>query len=194
MTDDNDVTPAKAGARKRAAKKTAPAPQTTPAPDAAPAAAPAPKKSAGLRAKKGIPAPPAHVTPAGADVVATSAAPVLTASTTTAPTTGAPTTGGAARTIARTGTGDAAAAAAADADLLPGAPAVVDRTRTARVGLFVGREWSWPPAFIEAVNERDAGVVAEFAKIGAPHFDDPCPYDVLIDRISHEVPMYRAYL
>ncbi|MBV9879832.1 MAG: hypothetical protein JO180_05010 [Gemmatirosa sp.] len=74
------------------------------------------------------------------------------------------------------------------------APAVGTRTRTARVGLFVGREWSWPPAFIEAVNQRDAGVVAEYAKIGAPHFDAPCDYDVCIDRISHEVPMYRAYL
>ena len=63
-----------------------------------------------------------------------------------------------------------------------------------RVGLLVGREWSWPPAFIEEVNKRDAGVVAEFVKIGGEHFDGPVPYDVLIDRISHEVPMYRSYL
>src|SRR5205085_3405316 len=100
-----------------------------------------------------------------------------------------------ARTIARTGTGDAAAAGAFDADLEASrGPTVVERTRTGRIGLFVGREWSWPPAFIEAVNDRDSGVVAEFAKIGAPHFDEPCPYDVCIDRISHEVPMYRSYL
>ncbi len=63
-----------------------------------------------------------------------------------------------------------------------------------RVGLVVGREWSWPPAFIEEVNKRDAGVVAEFAKLGGDHHDGPIPYDVLIDRISHEVPMYRSYL
>ena len=63
-----------------------------------------------------------------------------------------------------------------------------------RVGLVVGREWSWPPAFIEEVNKRDAGVVAEFAKLGGDHHDGPVPYDVLIDRISHEVPMYRSYL
>jgi hypothetical protein len=37
---------------------------------------------------------------------------------------------------------------------------------TKRVGLFVGREWSWPPAFIEEVNRQDKGVVAEFAKVG----------------------------
>ncbi|MFP5354721.1 MAG: RimK family alpha-L-glutamate ligase [Gemmatimonadota bacterium] len=63
-----------------------------------------------------------------------------------------------------------------------------------RVGLVVGREWSWPPAFIEEVNKRDQGVTAEFAKLGGDHHDGPVPYDVLIDRISHEVPMYRSYL
>src|SRR3982750_4683682 len=65
---------------------------------------------------------------------------------------------------------------------------------TKRVGLVVGREWSWPPAFIEEVNNRDQGVVAEYAQIGGDHFDDPVAYDVLIDRISHEVPMYRSFL
>jgi hypothetical protein len=63
-----------------------------------------------------------------------------------------------------------------------------------RVGLIVGREWSFPPAFIEEVARRDAGVVAEYAKLHAPRMDDPPAYDVLIDRISHEVPFYRTYL
>lgn len=63
-----------------------------------------------------------------------------------------------------------------------------------RIGLVVGREWSWPPAFIEEVNKRDVGVIAEFAVMGGDHHDGPVPYDVLIDRISHEVPMYRSYL
>ncbi len=63
-----------------------------------------------------------------------------------------------------------------------------------RVGLIVGREWSFPPAFIEEVARRGAGVVAEYAKLDAPHMDDPPRYDVLIDRISHEVPFYRTYL
>jgi len=63
-----------------------------------------------------------------------------------------------------------------------------------RVGLVVGREWSFPPAFIEEVNGRDEGVVAEYAKVGAPKMDEPSPYRVLIDRISHEVPMYRTWL
>ncbi len=65
---------------------------------------------------------------------------------------------------------------------------------TLKVGLFVGREWSWPPAFIEEVNKRDEGVVAEFMKIGGTRMDEPCDYAVIIDRISHEIPYYRTYL
>ncbi|HEX5727565.1 MAG TPA: hypothetical protein VFX98_18985 [Longimicrobiaceae bacterium] len=65
---------------------------------------------------------------------------------------------------------------------------------TLKVGLIVGREWSFPPAFIEEVNRRDEGVTAEFVKLGAPRMDEPCEYAVIIDRISHEVPFYRTYL
>lgn len=63
-----------------------------------------------------------------------------------------------------------------------------------RVGLLVGREWSFPPAFIEAVNSRDQGVTAEFARLGYTAMDEPPAYDLLIDRISHEVPYYRTVL
>ena len=63
-----------------------------------------------------------------------------------------------------------------------------------KIGLIVGREWSFPPAFIEEVNQRDAGVVAEYVKMGGTRMDEPCEYAVLIDRISHEIPYYRAYL
>ena len=65
---------------------------------------------------------------------------------------------------------------------------------TTKVGLIVGREWSFPPAFIEEVNRRDAGVTAEYVKLGAPRMDGPPEYRVIIDRISHEVPFYRTYL
>ncbi|MEZ4666962.1 MAG: hypothetical protein R3E39_03410 [Anaerolineae bacterium] len=63
-----------------------------------------------------------------------------------------------------------------------------------RIGLFVGREWSWPPAFIEEVNKRNQGVVAEYVKVGGTIMNEPCPYRVIVDRISHEVPYYRSYL
>lgn len=63
-----------------------------------------------------------------------------------------------------------------------------------KVGLMVGREWSFPPKFIETVNARDEGVTAEYVQLGAARMDDPKEYAVIIDRISHEVPYYRAYL
>ncbi|HEU0301036.1 MAG TPA: hypothetical protein VFR37_16350 [Longimicrobium sp.] len=65
---------------------------------------------------------------------------------------------------------------------------------TLKVGLIVGREWSFPPAFIEEVNRRNEGVTAEFVTLGAPRMDQPSEYAVIIDRISHEVPFYRTYL
>lgn len=65
---------------------------------------------------------------------------------------------------------------------------------TLKVGLLVGREWSFPPAFIEEVNRRDEGVTAEYVRLGGTQMDEPCPYAVIIDRISHEVPYYRSYL
>ncbi len=63
-----------------------------------------------------------------------------------------------------------------------------------KVGLLVGREWSFPPAFIEEVAKRDAGVTAEFVTLGGTSMDEPSPYTVIVDRISHEVPYYRTYL
>lgn len=63
-----------------------------------------------------------------------------------------------------------------------------------KVGVLVGREWSFPPRFIEEVNRRDQGVWAEFVRLGGTRMDEPVPYAVLVDRISHEVPYYRSYL
>ncbi|MCA1554103.1 MAG: hypothetical protein LC737_06975, partial [Chloroflexi bacterium] len=64
----------------------------------------------------------------------------------------------------------------------------------AKIGVIVGREWSWPPAFLEEVNKRHEGVTAEYVKLGGTRMNEPCEYAVLIDRISHEVPYYRSYL
>ena len=64
-----------------------------------------------------------------------------------------------------------------------------------RVGLLVGREKTFPDAVIKNVNERGKGeVVAEFLKLGGIRHDAPPQYDLVIDRISHEVPFYRATL
>jgi hypothetical protein len=63
-----------------------------------------------------------------------------------------------------------------------------------KIGLLVGREWSFPPAFIREVVQRDEGVIAEFVSLGGTANDEPVDYAVIIDRISHEVPYYRTYL
>lgn len=65
---------------------------------------------------------------------------------------------------------------------------------TKRIGLLIGREWSWPSAFITEVNRRNAGVVAEFVKIGETTLNSENPYAVIIDRMSHEIPYYCLYL
>ena len=63
-----------------------------------------------------------------------------------------------------------------------------------KIGLIVGREWSFPPAFLEEVNQRNAGVIAEYVKLGGSRMNEPVEYDVIVNRISHEIPYYRAYL
>ncbi|MCU0482013.1 MAG: hypothetical protein MUE54_12515, partial [Anaerolineae bacterium] len=65
-----------------------------------------------------------------------------------------------------------------------------------KIGLFVGREWSFPPAFIDEVNRRtdQTGVIAEYVKVGGTMMNEPVDYRVIIDRISHEVPYYRSFL
>lgn len=63
-----------------------------------------------------------------------------------------------------------------------------------KVGVMVGREVTFPPALIEEINHREAGVTAEYIQIGGVRMDQPCPYRVIVDRISHEIPFYRAYL
>src|SRR6202041_3794447 len=65
-----------------------------------------------------------------------------------------------------------------------------------KIGILCGREYSFPPAFIEKVNElgKKDGITAEFVKLGGTKMGEPAHYRVIIDRISHEVEYYRAYL
>ncbi|MBK8026188.1 MAG: hypothetical protein IPK19_33575 [Chloroflexi bacterium] len=65
-----------------------------------------------------------------------------------------------------------------------------------KIGLLVGREWSFPPAFLDEVNLRtaDTGVMAEYVKVGGTQMNEPSQYRVIVDRISHEVPYYRSML
>ncbi len=63
-----------------------------------------------------------------------------------------------------------------------------------KIGLLVGRENTFPPAFIEHVNARNAGMTAEYCQLGGSRINEPSGYAVIVDRISHEIPYYRSFL
>src|SRR5438046_10336095 len=64
------------------------------------------------------------------------------------------------------------------------------------IGLLIGRENTFPGPFIETVNRKGAtqGVRAEMATLGGARGIEPERSAVIVDRISHEVPYYRAHL
>ncbi len=64
-----------------------------------------------------------------------------------------------------------------------------------KIGLLFGMENTFPWALIDAVNAAGNGaVVCEAVHLGALADRAPVPYDVIVDRISHEVPFYRTWL
>ena len=64
-----------------------------------------------------------------------------------------------------------------------------------RIGVLFGMEETFPPALVERIKQMGvAGVTAEFVQIGAVRLDEPGRYRVIVDRISHDIPFYRAYL
>jgi hypothetical protein len=65
-----------------------------------------------------------------------------------------------------------------------------------KVGLLCGREYAFPPAFLERVNAagRPHGITADFVKLTGTTMGEPSGYRVIVDRISHEVEYFRAYL
>jgi hypothetical protein len=63
-----------------------------------------------------------------------------------------------------------------------------------KIGILVGREATFPPMLINEINRRKRGVTAEYIKLGGVRMAEKCEYEVIVDRISHEVPFYRAYL
>src|SRR5947208_11776510 len=65
-----------------------------------------------------------------------------------------------------------------------------------KIGILFGQEYSFLPAFVERVNQKAGGkdIVAEAVRIDKVSQGEPCGYDVIIDRISQDVPFYRAFL
>lgn len=62
-----------------------------------------------------------------------------------------------------------------------------------RIGVIVGMEDDFPREFIARASKID-GVSPELAKLGGIREHGEREYDVLIDRLSHEVPFYRFAL
>lgn len=68
-----------------------------------------------------------------------------------------------------------------------------------KIGILFGQENSFPKAFIDRVNSKQAEadgepILAEFVKIDKVIQGEHSGYSVIIDRISQDVPFYRGYL
>lgn len=64
-----------------------------------------------------------------------------------------------------------------------------------KIGIIFGQERSFPMAFIDRVNSKAVeGITAEPVKIDKVAQGEPTEYAVIIDRISQDVPFYRAFL
>ena len=64
-----------------------------------------------------------------------------------------------------------------------------------KIAILFGQENTFPQAFIDRVNSKAHGeVVAEPVRIDKVIQGEPCGYDVVIDRISQDVPFYRGWL
>lgn len=67
-----------------------------------------------------------------------------------------------------------------------------------RIGILFGQERSFPDAFVERVNrktkEMNVDITAEAVRIEKVVQGETTQYDVIIDRISQDVPFYRGYL
>ncbi len=64
-----------------------------------------------------------------------------------------------------------------------------------KIGVLFGVENTFPGALVDRINSMGVdGICAEPVKLGAVTMAEACGYAVIVDRISHEMPFYRAYL
>ena len=70
----------------------------------------------------------------------------------------------------------------------------INTDRPRKIGILRGMETTFPDALIPFINREyaDRNVTAEFVMLDAVRMDADPGYDVILDRISHEVPFYRA--
>jgi hypothetical protein len=64
-----------------------------------------------------------------------------------------------------------------------------------KIGVLFGMENTFPGALVERINSMNLdGISAEFVQVGGVRLDKAPQYSVIVDRISHDIPFYRAYL
>ena len=64
-----------------------------------------------------------------------------------------------------------------------------------KIGILFGQENTFPWAFVDRVNEKNIkGIQAEAVTVDMVQQAAPTDYAVIIDRISQDVPFYRAFL
>lgn len=64
-----------------------------------------------------------------------------------------------------------------------------------KIGVLFGMENSFPGALVEKINGMNVpDVQAEFVHVGGVEMAVPSGYDVIVDRISHDLPFYRSFL
>ncbi|AQG78872.1 ATP-grasp domain-containing protein [Spirosoma montaniterrae] len=63
-----------------------------------------------------------------------------------------------------------------------------------KIGILFGQENTFPQAFIDRVNEKQSEFPAEFVSIDRVEQGVATEYAVIIDRISQDVPFYKAFL
>lgn len=63
-----------------------------------------------------------------------------------------------------------------------------------KIGILFGQENTFPQAFVERVNQKQSEFKAEFVGIDQVEQGVATDYAVIIDRISQDVPFYRAFL
>ena len=64
-----------------------------------------------------------------------------------------------------------------------------------KIGIIFGQERSFPMAFVERINSKNIpGITAEPVRIEKVVQGDASGYAVIVDRISQDVPFYRAFL
>jgi glutathione synthase/RimK-type ligase-like ATP-grasp enzyme len=64
-----------------------------------------------------------------------------------------------------------------------------------KIGILFGQENSFPQAFVDRINQKaEKNISAEFVRIDKIMQGEPLGYSVIVDRISQDVPFYRASL